>query len=544
MKLWALPGWSLRSKLITAGVLVQLVASALLMIGSERLLQRSLIEQANENVRQLTVVLDQTMAAPLAQRDYATLQQTLDLIRRDEAISYLVLWDHRDKQVAASGWNTARPLPARDGADIDLDRDDATQHVAVQLEVAGQPLGRLDLGLSMAGLRKTRADFRQQGLAIAAAALALSVLILTTVSWMITRHLAYLAGASQRVADGDFEVTMPTASNDEIGRLGASFNVMTRTLRQRMAALQESEGQQRRHLSAAREEQARLTTLLSAMRSGILFVDAHSKIIYANEQFCRIWGLPTIPPGQNLADIVPRLSSQIAPADAAHLQLMFAVNTEEEGANQELHMLDNRIVVQHMQPVIEGSSRNGCIWFHTDITQERQTQQRAQQALHDPLTGLFNRRALYEFLQSAIALVDLERSELTLMFIDLDDFKAINDAGGHHAGDELLITVGQAIAGQLRAGQIVARLGGDEFAVLCPGIGTEMAGAIAERLVVAVAGLSIPIGARSLRVGCSIGVAGYPSDALTQDHLVSCADAAMYLAKRQGKNRWARHQPA
>ena len=156
----------------------------------------------------------------------------------------------------------------------------------------------------------------------------------------------------------------------------------------------------------------------------------------------------------------------------------------------EFNTLDGRIISQRMQPVAAGTdSSGGCIWFHHDVTLERQTQQRAWQALRDPLTKLMNRRGLYETLQAAIAAAARNHSSVALMFVDLDDFKHANDLGGHRTGDEILVAVGRALSGQLRRGETVARLGGDEFAVLSPGVTAAEAAAIAARLVGAVSRL-------------------------------------------------------
>ncbi len=540
MKHWALPGWSLRTKLVVACALVQLAAAAALILGSERLLQRTLTEQATAHVSQLVTILDETIAVPLAQRDYATLQQTLERLRSEGTINYLVLSDHRGKLIGASGWDTTKPLPPRDGDGMDLDRADGILHVGAPLVVAGQRLGRLDLGISMAGLKQARATFRRRSLGIAGLGLALSVALLAAISLLITRHLTALTLASRQVAAGYFDVHMPTTSNDEIGRLGESFNVMAATLKHRMAALTESEGHQRRHLLAAREEQSRLTTLLGAMGSGILFVDARCQVIYANKQFAELWHLPALEPGTTLTDIVPAITRQSQSQAAEPIGMMLDPGVSPAEALVELHTLDGRIISQRMEPVTEGTTRSGCIWFHKDITQERKIEQRAQQALHDPLTGLFNRRAFFESLQAAVALARLEGSELTLMFVDLDGFKSVNDLAGHKTGDRLLVDVARALSGQLRAGQIIARFGGDEFAILCPGMGSQTSAGIAKRLIAAVSRAGSQPGAAHPPVGCSVGLATYPQDALLEEDLVACADSAMYLAKHKGKNRWER----
>ncbi|HPU50437.1 MAG TPA: EAL domain-containing protein [Burkholderiaceae bacterium] len=533
------PDWSLRSRLIVACVLVQSLACVLVVFASTRLLQRTLLEQARSESATIAVLLDQAIAAPLAQRDYATLQQTLDLVRSDHSIRYLALSDHRGKRVVSSGLGPDQPLPPRDAGEIDIERADGTLHLRVPVSVGGQPLGQVDFGLSTAALREARADFLRHSYAIGAGALIASMLALAAIAYAITRHLARLAQASAKVAEGDFSVQVPVTTDDEIGRLAGSFNAMAAAVKQRVAALEVSEAQQRVLLTAARDEQSRLTTLLGAMHGGIMFVDAERRVLYANASFARIWLIPPPVAGQRLADIVPLLSAQTGPADAAHLGAMLRVATGEPMANRELHTLDGRVIAQRMQPVPQGSEISGCIWFHDDVTLERQTQQRAYQALHDPLTALLNRRGLYESLHPAFANAAAVHQEVALLFIDLDDFKHANDVGGHRTGDEILMAVARVLSGHMHRGEIVARLGGDEFAVLCPGVNAAAASELAAGFVQAVSSLRFEAAAQILRVGCSVGIAIYPTDATTEDELIACADSAMYEAKRSGKNGWA-----
>ncbi|HET9977778.1 MAG TPA: EAL domain-containing protein [Burkholderiaceae bacterium] len=534
---------SLRSKLLLACLVVQFVAGVLLLVDSLRTLERTLADQAATHTRQVAALIEQTVAAPLAQRDYATLQQSLDLLRADEALAYLVLHDHRERVVAAAGWDPARALPPRDGSRPDLDRADATWHLGLPLVLAGQALGRIDLGLSTADLRNARSAYLQRSLRLGVLALAASLAVLAAIAFAATRHLARLGDASRAVAEGRFDVRLDATSGDEIGRVAESFNAMAAALEQRVAALQASEQRQRTHLDAAREVQSRLTTLLGAMDGGIVFVDADARVLYANKAFARIWARPQPMPGERLADIVPDLERQVLSADAAHVRNMHAGDDAERARLRELRTVDGRVVTQRAQPVSAGvHGRSGWIWFHEDVTLERRTQRRAQQALIDPLTRLPNRRGLYESLHAATAAATADQRPVTLMFVDLDDFKHANDVAGHRTGDAILVAVARTLTAQMRRGEIVARLGGDEFAVICPGIDAEEARSIAARLVQAVSELRFEAAGRSLRVGCSIGIATHPRDAVGADELLACADRAMYEAKQGGKNAWAAYR--
>lgn len=540
-RLWALAETlgSLRAKLVLACVGVQLVAAAVLVSFSMRQLQDTLLAQARFETRQVLDLMEQAIAAPLAQRDYATLQQTLDLVRHDNAIRYLMLHDHRDRVIAASGWDPRQPLPPRDGTTIDLERADTTLHLGEPVVLASQALGRVDIGLSTERLRAARHEFLQRSLAVGMMALMVSALLLWALAHAITRQLSHLAQASQRVAAGDLDAKVPVSGNDEIGRLGASFNAMALALKARLTALQASEARQQQSLAAAQAEQARLATLLGALQGGIVFVDALGRVVYANDAFARLWSIPVPAPGQPLAGLLPDMAKRLQLADAVQLRaLRHAAQASAPGATTELRTLDGRTIVQRLQPVEHGGSA-GWVCLHDDVTEERRTQQRAHLALIDPLTALLNRRGLFEALAQALAEAGSAKQPACLLFIDLDDFKHANDLAGHHTGDEILLAVSHALRAQLRPGEVVARLGGDEFAVLCPGMAADAGGRLAARLVDAVAAVQVEGAGTALRIGCSVGVASFPDDACSAEDLLACADQAMLMAKRGGKNTWS-----
>jgi len=163
------------------------------------------------------------------------------------------------------------------------------------------------------------------------------------------------------------------------------------------------------------------------------------------------------------------------------------------------------------------------------------TQDLARRALHDELTGLLNRPALWEHVTHRLALADRRQAGLAVLFLDLDDFKLVNDTLGHAAGDRLLVEVASRLADALRAGDTIARVGGDEFLLLLDEVATpEAAMVVAERLGEA---LQAPyeLGGDSRTVTASIGVAIGPESFGTADAIIAAADSAMYEAKRRGR---------
>jgi diguanylate cyclase (GGDEF)-like protein len=166
------------------------------------------------------------------------------------------------------------------------------------------------------------------------------------------------------------------------------------------------------------------------------------------------------------------------------------------------------------------------------VRRERQlaTQRVAYLAYHDSLTDLPNRALFHDRLQQAILRTHRDEKGLALLLIDLDGFKEINDALGHHAGDIVLQEVATRLRGTLRASDTVARLGGDEFAVLLPATDVNRA-ELAARKVLHDLEHPFIVDGRPLMVSASIGIAGTPIHASTGDELLQKADSAMYLAK-------------
>jgi diguanylate cyclase (GGDEF)-like protein/PAS domain S-box-containing protein len=155
-------------------------------------------------------------------------------------------------------------------------------------------------------------------------------------------------------------------------------------------------------------------------------------------------------------------------------------------------------------------------------------------AHHDPLTGLANRALFNDRLDTALRTARRHNSTLALLFLDIDDFKGINDVHGHAAGDRVLSTIARRLEGCVRETDTVARMGGDEFTVLLTDIQSE--GAVSETVARILAVMAEPLDAESGAVkmpSCSIGIACYPADGEDADTLLSQADDDMYRIKRQ-----------
>ncbi len=236
-------------------------------------------------------------------------------------------------------------------------------------------------------------------------------------------------------------------------------------------------------------------------------------------------------------------------------------------ASGEGFSIDHRILlpnggVRHLQQQIEvishdsaGRARQMASAVH-DITRRKDAEEQIRRlAYYDPLTGLPNRLLFTEQLSRAIAHAGRHGQQLAVIFVDLDNFKRVNDTLGHRAGDELLRTASARLSGVLRghdtmsrhadhSGHSIARLGGDEFTVLLNGLQRpEDAALVAQRLVSALA-QPVVVQGTEVFVGGSLGVAMYPSDGTDVDTLLMHADTAMYRAKAGGRGAFQLYDPS
>ena len=187
----------------------------------------------------------------------------------------------------------------------------------------------------------------------------------------------------------------------------------------------------------------------------------------------------------------------------------------------------------------------GIVGISTDISERKALEEQlAHQAFHDPLTGLPNRALLVDRLAHALERLARHSASVALLFLDLDNFKVINDSLGHEVGDALLVAVAGRLAGCVRAGDTAARFGGDEFAVLLEDLpGLEPAEVAAERILTALEP-DFQLAGHTFHISSSIGIAYTHDPTARVEDLLRNADAAMYGAKAAGKSRYEVFDPA
>lgn len=197
----------------------------------------------------------------------------------------------------------------------------------------------------------------------------------------------------------------------------------------------------------------------------------------------------------------------------------------------------------------DNPSKKHVVWIARDITERKKTEKKVEKlAFYDPLTNLPNRRMLTERLSMCVERVKRTKKTGVLFFLDLDNFKRINDSLGHSAGDELLVEVAKRLGSVIRTTDTIARVGGDEFVILLEYIGEDSEHANVESEIVAKKLQSVfhekfAIGELAFQVSCSIGICLVDIDNFLTDNILKFADTAMYRSKMKGGNSYSFYDP-
>jgi diguanylate cyclase (GGDEF)-like protein/PAS domain S-box-containing protein len=298
------------------------------------------------------------------------------------------------------------------------------------------------------------------------------------------------------------------------------------------------------HPQTERRSEARYRALVDQSNDLVLVLGPKQEVWYASPAAQRALGLsdPTV----SLLDLVH-------PDDRAVAAPLFegrVADGRENRAVRQLRLrhvtLGWRICEVTINDLRSDEAVGGIVVTARDVTEQHELLRQVEhQALHDALTGLPNRILFHDRVQHAIARVDRSGEQLFVLYLDLDDFKTVNDTLGHEVGDQLLRHVAGRVSATIRTADTLSRLGGDEFAVLLEDADLPQATLVANRIQDALAE-EVTLGGSSFHITASIGLAAYqgPWPAPTVSELLRAADIAMYRSKRAGKGRSTLYAPA
>ncbi|MCC2656168.1 MAG: diguanylate cyclase/phosphodiesterase with sensor(s) [Panacagrimonas sp.] len=303
--------------------------------------------------------------------------------------------------------------------------------------------------------------------------------------------------------------------------------------------------EQRRLEQVLADEKQNLQVILSSIHDGIVAVDHAGAVRFLNPAAERLTGIPpSLANGSALDDVV-LLSEpdRNAPLDAPLLAALEASGSAGLVANVRTPQGTSRNVEisvsrSESHAGADDEGRGGSVLVMRDVSELRQlTKVLAEQASHDDLTGLINRREFSRQLHEALNGARGAPRRIALCYVDLDQFKLLNDTCGHHAGDLMLREVADALRSKVRPRDTLARLGGDEFGVLLDDCEPRQAVAIANSLRTRVSGVRFQWNGQSFSVDASIGIAMLEQVEGGVDEALALADAACYMAKDLGRNR-------
>ncbi len=289
-------------------------------------------------------------------------------------------------------------------------------------------------------------------------------------------------------------------------------------------------------------EQQRLLATLESITDAVITTDIAGLIEYLNPVAERLLADAPGAIGKHYSSVLPLYEEDSGERldDLVELTLKHHANFVN-ASNGLLKRADGReFILKVSSAAMHGSSGEviGAVLVLHDITESMEmTRQLNYQASHDTLTGLVNRREFERRLRRAIHSTVKRGEEHVLFYMDLDQFKVVNDTCGHRAGDELLKQLAIQLSNAMRESDTLARLGGDEFAVLLERCPLDVAQELADELRQMVKEFRFVWEEKSFEIGVSIGLVPINSDTRGMDQLLSAADAACYFAKDQGRNR-------
>ena len=396
------------------------------------------------------------------------------------------------------------------------------------IAISGQEWGVLTISFSKDAYFSIVKNFYWAVIIFTIISLLLSLSLFFASSSRIRKELSTFTSAAKKLADGKLATRAPEHSIGEIGELGKAINEMSSSLQEKSSRL------------------FQLVQIVEQTHDAFILFNKNLNIVFVNDAVTSITGYPTdYFDGMHVVEFSDTLNLDLTDL-LREIEWM-----EKHKTNPPSHDIliskqnKTALPVEMRLEFIENSekSENHLLAVLSSITERKKLENELHQlAFFDKLTGLPNRRMFLDHLNQIIRFSHHNNQSFALFFMDLDNFKYINDSLGHEAGDALLIQIAGRLKDIFRSSDMVTRLGGDEFTVIIENTKENAqfdVTLLAQKLLEELATSPIVISGRSFTVNTSIGIAKFPDNGLDSDTLLRHADTAMYAAKKSGKNRYA-----
>lgn len=377
---------------------------------------------------------------------------------------------------------------------------------------------------------------------------AIGMISIYSIQRIVQLRIESIASHITAIGGGNYELRSNSGNSDDVARLANTMNEVANTLQEKdlliheqlkLLAHSELELQEANKLLEykvnERTQKLKLASrIIESLNEAVMITDTRNQILSVNPAYSLITGY-------QLCDVVGTIPE------------FMTINTLKKDVDEQLQQT-GKWVGEYKNPCKNGKQclvRISLILLFdeqnipshkvaiiTDIAEQKRYEQQLEKfAYYDPLTQLPNRRLYRERIDYFCSIGERDGLKRALLFIDLDNFKSVNDSLGHEAGDVVLMTVSKRLKNVVkRKSDYISRLGGDEFtAVLDPIKSKQNIATIAAQIIREIE-MPITIFGQHVKVGCSIGIAEYPQDGQNYTALNRCADLAMYKAKEKGKN--------
>ena len=469
--------------------------------------------------------LSLALADATEKHDRTSLHQLLNQFANDNDVAYMEVVGRDGATFANTG---SSPVPWQVDESYQSALSDSVYDVEYPIQVDGQKLGTLRIGYSV---KNISTPYQMVWFQNTTVVVVLTVLSITAFfGFFFTGNLRKLEAVAKTFTHEQRDGPANTEKQSAASGLTGTFNHLVQGLSEAREALSKEHNTLERE---TRFMQALLdgidAVVMEARLPGYQFTfvsrEAQNLLGYAVSDWLKpdFWKRHVV--SDDLAWLGEVIEGHTAKKESFTVDFRMS---HRHGHTVWVRAINSVELDEDGQPILRG--------LFLDITEQKTAEDRiVYLAEHDALTGLINRRRFQKELDRAIAFAHRYQQQGALLFVDLDQFKYVNDTYGHQYGDEYLLDVSRRLSQVLRRTDVLGRLGGDEFGVVIPKCSFEEAHTVGMALLGALAQENLEQGGKVVPVSASIGIALFPTQSAVPSDLLAKADAAMYTAKRKGR---------
>lgn len=545
---------TIRQKVLTVAIIPAICVAIILLVYFSTQRSHDIERSLHRDVAQIATFIAKTSEFDLLTGNLDTLQKTINHISHEHELVYIKILDKNHKIVASIDKrnNRANHLPPTATrakhlfevakritiTPITVNDYELSEKSSAQPAVHGrQTIGQVIIGATDIYTTRRKEKLEQQALLIMVITISLTMIFAIFLARTVSNPLSLLSRGIEKIKAGDLDYRIKEQSGGEIGILENSVNEMAVSL----SKAQEIERRQAANI--LQTERIKAHTTLESIGEGVITTNELAIITYINPTASRLTGYSYEESvGKPLHTIFNAYIEQedeqtTYPIDSClqhgHVVRHDALLKLLRKDGEEFIIRDTATPIRDHNNAVIGA----VVVFDDFSTLHAMAEKLVYQAAHDDLTGLFNRREFENQLDLAINETQQLLTQHTVFFIDLDQFKVINDTCGHAAGDQLLKQVSQLFKSKLREHDIIARLGGDEFGIILRDCREEKALDLANSLLDLLHSFVFYWGNQQFNIGACIGIVCLDQKFINTSDVMMAADSACYLAKESGRNK-------